>query len=529
MPIFFPRLGFRQAFFFCAVTFTTKEETDEATATLETAQASEEESEFLNYDEVRKIDSRLFDHTDNGTTHNSVRLMGGNSTEVYGLARSISVMPGDRINAEVHVKYLDPEPANWSTWLLDALASLTGVPDPEGTFVDGGAVGNIDGVFPFEGMLVRDGDNGTGPKAYLNYLYFDRNYEFITGGFRRVSTAAREDGAGEDEVEGIDHERLFFENISITEPGYVYIYLSNENESPVEVFFDDFSVEHIKSPVVQVDDYYPFGLTFNSYQRDNSVDQRWKFQGQEHLDDLGLNWDSFKWRNHQPDIGRFFNVDPLANEYVYNSPYAFSENHVTSHIELEGLEKLSIKNIDNSPGIIQGPWANVATALAYGTTNTTPEGFIRSSTMRQSRVTKLEKGNFKGHPEGIVLHRTVNSSTDETIDVFNSRGFGTHFVVGPDGEVTQTASLDRWTQHVGKPKAGNPGKRSSNTVGIEVVGNYDYATEKWDPLTEEQVMSVSNLVNTLYKMYGLSYSDVYGHEDLSAKNARRGCGRKGGN
>lgn len=54
-----------------------------------------------------------------------------------------------------------------------------------------------------------------------------------------------------------------------------------------------------------------------------------------------MNWDSFKWRNHQPDIGRFFNVDPLAEKYVYNSPYAFSENKVTSHVELEGLEAMS--------------------------------------------------------------------------------------------------------------------------------------------------------------------------------------------
>jgi hypothetical protein len=56
------------------------------------------------------------------------------------------------------------------------------------------------------------------------------------------------------------------------------------------------------------------------------------------LDDLGLNWDSFKWRNHQPDIGRFFNVDPLAEKYYYNSPYAFSENKVVAHVEIEGLE-----------------------------------------------------------------------------------------------------------------------------------------------------------------------------------------------
>jgi RHS repeat-associated protein len=87
-------------------------------------------------------------------------------------------------------------------------------------------------------------------------------------------------------------------------------------------------------------------LTFNSYQRENSVKNKFKFQGQEHIDDLGLGWDSFKWRNHQPDIGRFFNIDPLADKYVYNSPYAFSENKVVAHIELEGLEALGIEAID---------------------------------------------------------------------------------------------------------------------------------------------------------------------------------------
>jgi RHS repeat-associated protein len=133
----------------------------------------------------------------------------------------------------------------------------------------------------------------------------------------------------------------------IKEPGYVYIYLSNEGSVQQDVFFDDLKVEHVKSPVVQTNDYYPFGLTFNSYQRENSVENKWKFQGQEHVDDLGLNWDSFKWRNHQPDIGRFFNVDPLADKYYYNSPYAFSENKVTAHIELEGLEAVSVESLTN--------------------------------------------------------------------------------------------------------------------------------------------------------------------------------------
>lgn len=75
------------------------------------------------------------------------------------------------------------------------------------------------------------------------------------------------------------------------------------------------------SQIAERTDYYLFGLTFNSFKRENSIEQRWKFQGQEHIDDLGLNWDSFKWRNHQPDIGRFFNIDPLASVTVSATIY----------------------------------------------------------------------------------------------------------------------------------------------------------------------------------------------------------------
>jgi hypothetical protein len=73
-----------------------------------------------------------------------------------------------------------------------------------------------------------------------------------------------------------------------------------------------------------------------------------KFQGQEFAskefsDGSGLEMYEFKWRIDDPQTGKFWQVDPLSEEYVYNSVYAFSENHVTSHIELEGLEKVSIK------------------------------------------------------------------------------------------------------------------------------------------------------------------------------------------
>jgi RHS repeat-associated protein len=63
-----------------------------------------------------------------------------------------------------------------------------------------------------------------------------------------------------------------------------------------------------------------------------------KFQGQEYNDDLGVDMYEFKYRMDDPQTGRFWQVDPLADKYVYNSTYAFSENKVTGHVELEGLE-----------------------------------------------------------------------------------------------------------------------------------------------------------------------------------------------
>ncbi|MBS0645971.1 MAG: hypothetical protein JSR97_05220 [Verrucomicrobia bacterium] len=72
------------------------------------------------------------------------------------------------------------------------------------------------------------------------------------------------------------------------------------------------------------------------------VNKEKTFQAQRFYDDLGLNWIQFKWRNQDPQIGRFIEIDPLAEDYVYNSTYAFSENKVTNHIELEGLEAVSV-------------------------------------------------------------------------------------------------------------------------------------------------------------------------------------------
>jgi RHS repeat-associated protein len=143
---------------------------------------------------------------------------------------------------------------------------------------------------------------------------------YKTGGFKRLTTAAIERGSD------VIHERLFFDNneINITEAGFLYIWLSNENDTPVEVYFDDFKVMHTKSPVVQSDDYYPFGLTFNSYSRESSIPNKYLYnKGSERQVDLDLGVYQTHYRFLDPAIGRWWQVDPKATKQyelsVYNS------------------------------------------------------------------------------------------------------------------------------------------------------------------------------------------------------------------
>jgi RHS repeat-associated protein len=60
--------------------------------------------------------------------------------------------------------------------------------------------------------------------------------------------------------------------------------------------------------------------------------------GQERQEDLGLNWDSFRYRNYDVAIGRFFGVDPISEKYYYLTNYQFAHNNPVWKIELEGLE-----------------------------------------------------------------------------------------------------------------------------------------------------------------------------------------------
>lgn len=125
--------------------------------------------------------------------------------------------------------------------------------------------------------------------------------------------------------------------------GNVQMVLSDKNSgNDVD---NDSIVDYYDAVVLSSTDYFPFGSVMPGRSFSANL-YRYGFQGQEKDDEIKGNGNSvnFKFRMYDPRLGRFFSVDPLASRYVWNSPYAFSENSVINAVELEGLEKSIIIN-----------------------------------------------------------------------------------------------------------------------------------------------------------------------------------------
>jgi len=79
--------------------------------------------------------------------------------------------------------------------------------------------------------------------------------------------------------------------------------------------------------IMEENNYYPFGLKHKGY---NNVitgrDHKYGFGGKEYQDELNLDWYDVEARNYDAALGRWMNIDPLAEKYYDLSLYNYSAN-----------------------------------------------------------------------------------------------------------------------------------------------------------------------------------------------------------
>jgi len=110
-----------------------------------------------------------------------------------------------------------------------------------------------------------------------------------------------------------------------------------EDVKLMEVYFDNFKVTHVKSPVIQTEDYYPFGLTFNSYSREYSIPNQYQYNSKELQDELNLGWLDYGARMYMPEIGRWTTVDPMGEERDWLTPFNYVQNNPINLTDPTGM------------------------------------------------------------------------------------------------------------------------------------------------------------------------------------------------
>ncbi|MBD2769592.1 hypothetical protein IC235_17015 [Hymenobacter sp. BT664] len=156
--------------------------------------------------------------------------------------------------------------------------------------------------------------SGGVPRGYVRLLVFDADSNLVSQQTQQLSAAA---------LNNYESLRL---QVVVPQDGYVSAYVSNE--SNVDVFFDDVTVEHRQGLQVQETQYDPTGLELAGLTRETpglKPLNQYRWNGKEFQADLGLNWTQLDWRMFDAQIDRLPGVDPeVENGQEALSPYAFS-------------------------------------------------------------------------------------------------------------------------------------------------------------------------------------------------------------
>ncbi|MBT1707601.1 RHS repeat-associated core domain-containing protein [Fulvivirgaceae bacterium PWU5] len=272
----------------------------------------------------------LVDHTDLGTVKQNVQKLNGGANGRVGVAKTFAVMPGDVISAIAYGKYMNVSGTANTNSLITSLAAAFGV----------SARSTGDQLAVYQGLnsyasLVANGDHldddESAPKAFVTILFFDKDHNLVDAAWDQMTTTGAQTSATIKQP----HDEV---SITATAPesGFAYVFVSNEHPTFVDIYYDDVTFTHTPSAIVAMDDYYAFGMNFNSIARQNGAEQRYLYNGKEKQNELGLDWLDYGARMYMPEIGRWGAVDNSAERGTNYSPYNYAFDSPIRYVDPDG-------------------------------------------------------------------------------------------------------------------------------------------------------------------------------------------------
>jgi RHS repeat-associated protein len=123
--------------------------------------------------------------------------------------------------------------------------------------------------------------------------------------------------------------------------------------------------------ILEENHYYPYGLTHKGYNSNHKVfiedaggnitltpvtpllgdSYKYKFGGKEYQDEFDINSYDFGARNYDPALGRWMNMDPLAEFMRRHSPYNYAFNNPIYFIDPDGMSPIPMAVTSLGQGI----------------------------------------------------------------------------------------------------------------------------------------------------------------------------------
>jgi RHS repeat-associated protein len=233
---------------------------------------------------------------------------------------------------------------------------------------------------------------------------------------------------------------------------YVYNYTDHLGNIRLSYTWDE-EIQDVN--ILEENHYYPFGLKHDAYNETKKAydgtelisltsggsikrpivvqvpnsGYQYQYNGKEWQDELGLDWYDYGARNYDAALGRFFSIDPISDQFGFQTPFAYAANNPVYFIDKNG-------NGPNPPNYIRIILYGGAKADSHNVT------FKHAANNISKDYTDVdtEPQKFSSAKDIIKVVNSQNDNSVQSLDIV-SHG-GPHAIyAGADGEIFSNNSL----------------------------------------------------------------------------------------
>ena len=224
-------------------------------------------------------------------------------------------------------------------------------------FGAGGADGKIVYFYDASGERLAKKVQTTGANSSLTITLYAGNFNYVN-----------------DNLQFIVHPEGYVEKTQNPSVPFKYIYQHKDNINNIRLAYSDSDRDgkidvtrnntdidgdgDLINEIVEEHNYYPYGLKHKGYNTAvTGRTHKYRYNGKELDDDLGLNMYDYGARFYDPNTGRWFTQDMLAEKYYSNSTYGYALENPIIYIDPDGNQVAMC--CDELKGFVVGTFDNM--------------------------------------------------------------------------------------------------------------------------------------------------------------------------